>query len=139
MLPTSWDDCLELLHRSEGFFASDATQIHDLLISLPWRLCGVICSSSFQNVVRDGGVLEILTLLFLSSSAACMADVTGALLLVLERVRELIGSLVNTNEGFMSYFTQEDATLFWETGVCQSDTILSASRLMYTHLLRARM
>jgi hypothetical protein len=66
-------------------------------------------------------------------SATCTADVTGALLPVLERVRELIGSLLKANEGLMLYFTDGEATFFWETKVYWSDIMLSASALLQTY------
>jgi hypothetical protein len=66
-------------------------------------------------------------------SAAYTGDITGALLPVLERVRELIGSLLKANEGLMLYFTEGEAMFFWETKVYWSDIMLSAAALLQTY------
>ena len=74
---------------------------------------------------------------FSSRSAACIADVTGALLLVFERVREPTDSL-NTNEGLMSNFTQAAAAFCWETEMCKSGKIAVSFNIAVTYLLGAQ-
>lgn len=68
---------------------------------------------------------------------AYRTDVTGALLLVFDRVRELTESL-NTNEGVISYFTQAAAVFFWDTKMGKSDKIVIGSSIAVTYLLGAQ-
>ena len=72
-------------------------------------------------------------------NAACMADVTGVFLAVLDRVRELTAALSSKlNEGSKSYFTRAPATLFSETVMNRSDAVHSNSRIIYAYLLQAQ-